>query len=142
MSKVYKNKKGSVIIVRDKWGYTIDIGYECGESSTCKFRDKCKYAPRNKRNLYFHFREWVFCKTGKTLPWPIHFGKVWKELSGTEKCPFKVTERTGCHKCANCIGTDNNCHFLCGLPRKEGRRAASYNDEYWNYQCKDYKRMK
>lgn len=140
MGKVFQTKDRFITIIRNKKsGFACNIGYECGDSCNCAFHDKCKYARPAKNGWYFYFREWFYHRTYITLPWlPFHFGKNWVELSGTSKCPFGTTERTGCHKCKNCGGTDACCHLICGLPKTQGRRPKYEKDDFWGYQCKDF----
>lgn len=135
MSRVFQTKDKSIVIFHNKAnGLFFHFGYECGNSCNCKFRKQCKYACRVKKNLYFQFRDWVKDKFHIKLPWPrVHFGKTWVELSGTHRCPFGTTRKTGCHQCKHCAGTDENCHLLCGLLKDDGHGYTTYDDEYWHH---------
>lgn len=102
-------------------GITFLIGCHCLSSCWCEHGRKCKYKLRCRHhNLKVRLNNFLYYNFKFKLPSLIYITQHAVDLSGTEKCPFKMERMYSCWDCTHHYGMDN-----CS---SEEYRNASYEE--------------
>ena len=119
-------------------GIYITYGYQCGDSSSCDCRHKCRHCGSYRFHNFsvdFHrfFEKYLHIK----LPHLLHISRKWVRLSGTTKCPYNKSRLYTCWDCQYCDGDPDG---VCLHPRAASRcyEDLAVIDPEWgsHHRCK------